>query len=312
MISSPAIVAKDPACKLGFAPMATGTTVKALASLPQLPRAACGTIPISIDLVDYPSGETFDPPGEHYVLCFILRGSGEIRCKLESGTPHQQLFRCGMFLPLTPPQTRAEFWMSAPMRHLMMMLPPRLFDDWHGDGGRPFGGDLVQLQSCGFVDPLLASIVRSVWDETKSGNPNGPMFADALRVAMTGAIIRACNDIRGPGGPGRRLSKAQLATVKGYIADRLGDSLSLAEIAAVVAMPERTFSGAFVRSTGQSPYQYYLSVRIERAKAMLSETTMTISEIAAELGFADQAHLTSVFCRHVGAPPARYRRERKN
>lgn len=292
--------------------MGGGTTVKILVDQPPTARATRGAVPVPIELVDYPSGEAFDPPGEDFVLCFILRGSGEIRFKLDCGPSHQQFFHSGMFLPLTPPHTRAEFWMSAPMRHLMLLLPPRLFDDWHGDGEPPFRENLAKLQSCGFRDPLLASIVRSVWDETKSGNPNGPMFVDALRVAMTGAIVRACNDVREEVRPGRRLSNSELAAIRGYIAERGRESLSLTEVASVVDLSERTFSGAFLRTTGQSPYQYYLSMKIERAKAMLSGTTMTISEIAAELGFADQAHLTSVFGRRVGVPPARYRREIKN
>lgn len=292
--------------------MAASGTTKTLAGQPRTARATCGAVPVPIELVDYPSGEAIDLPGEHFVLCFILRGSGEICFKLDCGAPHQQFFRSGMFLPLTPPQTRAEFRMSAPMRHLVLMLPPRLFDQWQIDGGPRFQGDLMRLHGCGFEDPLLASIVRSVWDETRNGNPNGPMFADALGVAMTGAIMRACNNTPEMKRPGRRLSKSQLAAVKGYIADRMRESLSLTEVAAVVGMPERTFSSAFLRSMGQSPYQYYLSLRIEHAKVMLSKTSMTISEIAAELGFADQSHLTSVFCRRVGVPPARYRRESKN
>jgi AraC-like DNA-binding protein len=55
--------------------------------------------------------------------------------------------------------------------------------------------------------------------------------------------------------------------------------------------------GAFVRAE-----------RVELAKRALVESRETVSAIAAELGFADQAHLTRVFRDATGWTPAAFRR----
>lgn len=49
--------------------------------------------------------------------------------------------------------------------------------------------------------------------------------------------------------------------------------------------------------------------RIEVAKALLSETNSSLTEIAAQTGFSDQAALTRTFANVVGATPGKWRRE---
>src|SRR5262245_61653729 len=50
----------------------------------------------------------------------------------------------------------------------------------------------------------------------------------------------------------------------------------------------------FKHSTGIAPHQYVLEQRIDRAKTLLSETALSLTEIAYRLGFASQSHFTAV------------------
>lgn len=65
----------------------------------------------------------------------------------------------------------------------------------------------------------------------------------------------------------------------------------------------------FKRETGDSPFQYYDRLRLERARHALSETAMQVKEIAYELGFSSSPHFTNWFKQRVGVSPSRFRKE---
>jgi AraC family transcriptional regulator len=58
---------------------------------------------------------------------------------------------------------------------------------------------------------------------------------------------------------------------------------------------------------GIAPYQYLIQQRVERAKRLLKQREMLISEIALDCGFANQTHLTKVFRQITGITPKVYR-----
>jgi AraC family transcriptional regulator len=67
------------------------------------------------------------------------------------------------------------------------------------------------------------------------------------------------------------------------------------------------FARAFKKATGQSPRQYVIHRRIERAKALLRAGDQDLAQIAQRVGFSTQSHFTDVFRRLCGTTPARYR-----
>ncbi|WP_407700199.1 helix-turn-helix domain-containing protein [Steroidobacter agaridevorans] len=68
------------------------------------------------------------------------------------------------------------------------------------------------------------------------------------------------------------------------------------------------FCRVFRLSVGTSPREYLLQLRLQRAKALLKDSSSSVCEIAGICGFADQSHLTRMFRRRVGATPARWRK----
>lgn len=103
------------------------------------------------------------------------------------------------------------------------------------------------------------------------------------------------------------LGLKQLRRVQDYVETHLAESLSLVELATVAGFSEYHFARLFRQATGQSPYQYVLQKRVERAQNLLSHTNRSISEIAIETGFTHQSHMTHVFKRYVGLTPKAYR-----
>ena len=88
---------------------------------------------------------------------------------------------------------------------------------------------------------------------------------------------------------------------------RFGD-VSVLELARHVGVSERTLHRGFLDWVGGSPKQLLRALRIREA-VRRTEGTAALAEIAAELGFADQAHLSREMRELWGTTPARLRRE---
>ena len=108
-----------------------------------------------------------------------------------------------------------------------------------------------------------------------------------------------------------RLTQAQMNKLISRIDSRGDCRLSVAEMAATVGLSESWFANVFKQTTGKPPLHWQLGKRIDQARAMLLETDLTIADIAAQLGFSDQAHLTKAFRQLAGETPAAWRRMRQ-
>ncbi|MBT2186021.1 helix-turn-helix domain-containing protein [Sphingobium nicotianae] len=90
--------------------------------------------------------------------------------------------------------------------------------------------------------------------------------------------------------------------------EQLGRPVTIPEIARACRLSVSHFKRAFSNTVGVSPYNWFLLARVERAKFLLSETAMSLAEIALECGFVDQSHFTNTFVRKTGNTPYRWRR----
>jgi AraC family transcriptional regulator len=99
------------------------------------------------------------------------------------------------------------------------------------------------------------------------------------------------------------LTAIQLQQTLDYIQAHLDRNLSLAEIAAAINISPTYFASSFKRATGSSPHQYVIQQRVERAKELLKTTDLAIANIAFQVGFSSQSHLTQHFKRIVGSTP---------
>jgi AraC family transcriptional regulator len=106
------------------------------------------------------------------------------------------------------------------------------------------------------------------------------------------------------------LAPWQVRSVLAHIEANLAVSIRNKDLAVVAGLSEFHFNVAFRRSIGRSPHVYVVRRRMELAQGLMLSTDKTLSEIAAECGFADQPHFTRLFRRAVGESPAAWRRPR--
>jgi AraC-like DNA-binding protein len=92
------------------------------------------------------------------------------------------------------------------------------------------------------------------------------------------------------------------------VADRhFADPLTVADLAAVAGLSPAHFSREFRRVFGESPHQYLLTRRLERAAALLRNTDRPVTEICHLVGLSSLGSFTSSFRRIHGSSPTEYR-----
>lgn len=127
-------------------------------------------------------------------------------------------------------------------------------------------------------------------------------------VAAVERLVQLSGGAPGESRPSR--SKPRFVEVaRGIIDDCFADHArtSLGSLAAEASVSAFHLVREFKRATGLSPHQYVIQTRVRRAAELLARG-LPISDIAATVGFADQAHLTTSFRRHLGATPASWQR----
>jgi AraC family transcriptional regulator len=140
--------------------------------------------------------------------------------------------------------------------------------------------------------------------EMETGYPNGRLYVESLAQALAIHLLNRhssqSHEVSSPKGgiPGRRLKQ-----VLSYIEDNLGQDLSLQSIAEVSGLSASYFKTAFRTSVGHPVHQYVIQRRVERARSLLSEGELPISQVALETGFAHQSHLAYHMRRQLGVTP---------
>ena len=84
---------------------------------------------------------------------------------------------------------------------------------------------------------------------------------------------------------------------------------SLEELAAAVNLSPFHFARVFRRATGMPPHTWLMQQRIARARGLLQGGCLPL-EVATQLGFADQSHLSRQFKQVYGVGPGAYRNAR--
>ena len=95
--------------------------------------------------------------------------------------------------------------------------------------------------------------------------------------------------------------------VTSYLADNFRKDISLNEMADMAGFSPYYFTRKFKKETGMTPHQFLLSTRICAAKYNLSNTSMTISEIAYSCGFDDESAFCYCFRKREGLTPNEFR-----
>ena len=163
----------------------------------------------------------------------------------------------------------------------------------------------IDLVNCFSKHDLhLHQMAMLLLSELKSDGIMGQLYVEALTQVLIIHLLRhystATQNVVPKHGS---LTASQVRQAIDYVQAHLEQNLSLAEIAAAINISPTYFSRLFKRATGSSPHQYVIQQRVERAKVLLKTTDLAIANVAFQVGFSSQSHLTQHFKRLTGVTP---------
>jgi AraC family transcriptional regulator len=125
-----------------------------------------------------------------------------------------------------------------------------------------------------------------------------------LRALATEPASSRARPNRARGG----LSPAALRRVHLFAMAHLDGPLQLTDLAARAQLSPYHFARTFKSSTGETPRAWVERLRVEKAEALIRDTSLPLADIALACGFSSQSRLTTAFRKVKGFTPARYRR----
>jgi AraC family transcriptional regulator len=158
------------------------------------------------------------------------------------------------------------------------------------------------------VDASLVATARKF--ETALSRPAllDRLYGETLGCALAIEVLRwqrGNSDFARPARGG--LSTRQLRRVTTFIEDHLPEEIGLVPLADLVGLSPWHFCRAFKQSTGVSPHRFLVQTRIERAKRLLADRTVSVTQVALAVGFGGSTQLARAFRATVGVSPRKYR-----
>lgn len=162
-------------------------------------------------------------------------------------------------------------------------------------------------------DPLAQAILQALYYEEQTPGFGERLYVESLLNTLLLHLFR--HHLTSPQEPPTCKGGLALSTLRhvlGYIRENLAHDLSLAALAKEANLSTYHFAHLFRTSMGESFHQFVIRQRVLAAKQLLLQETLPLSEVAAQVGFADQSHLGRHCKALLGITPKMLVKERKN
>ncbi len=103
------------------------------------------------------------------------------------------------------------------------------------------------------------------------------------------------------------VNRLRVERVIEHMANHLGSEYRLDDLAIIAGISRSRLTSVFREYTGYSPLDYVRELRVRKARALLSDSELSIKEIAAQVGFDDALHFSKVFRKVDGLAPSQFR-----
>lgn len=169
----------------------------------------------------------------------------------------------------------------------------------------------VELTDCvAQRHPLLSAMMSGMLDQLETPTFGSRLVLDTLLHSLIVRLLSECSTLSEASGLApHSISPRRLQRVLDFIESNLGADIELGDLASVAGSSRFHFSRAFRDATGFPPYRYLIHRRIDAAKTLLLQDTLSISQIAQHCGFNSQSQFAAMFRRVFGTSPGKFRRE---
>jgi len=173
------------------------------------------------------------------------------------------------------------------------------------------GGKRIELiDRVGFEDPTAARILELLSHEAALGDPSSRLLVEQAIDLLCMQLVRGHSSFGAlpTSAPRRGLADWQVNRVTTYMRDHLDQEIGLQDLATLLDLSRFHFCTAFRMATGHTPHEWLTVQRIQRAKALLTDPKLPITDVALTVGYQTPSAFAATFRKIVGVTPTEFRR----
>lgn len=213
-------------------------------------------------------------------------------------------------ITLVPAGVAGSWATEGPIAFAHLYVQPKMVDRAVQEDFDRDPRSVALLDFVGRDSPLLSALLLGMMDQVASPSFASRLVLDTLLHTLVIRLLCQCSTLPQVSRVApHSLPPRRLRRVLDFIEANLTADIALDDLAGVAGGSRYHFSRAFRDATGIPPYRYLVNRRIEAAKAMLLEDTLSITEVAVRCGFNSQSHFAAMFRQVFGTSPGRFRRE---
>lgn len=157
-------------------------------------------------------------------------------------------------------------------------------------------------------DPMIEATMMQV-GYTHAGHISDSVLLHAAHMVVHQLLDDPDRDVCEAEATGAHpLPTATVDTIAAYVTERIEQTISVDDLARHVAISRYHFSRRFRATTGQTPYQYILDLKLDHAaKTLTADRQTKVIDAANMVGFANPARFSEAFRRRFGQSPRKWR-----
>ena len=158
------------------------------------------------------------------------------------------------------------------------------------------------ILSAGNEEKLLA-LFNEIIETTHNNSPASQQILSAITINILALLYSGLQSNGKPDEPGLKVIQEAIVRMR----EAAEAPLDIEGLAREFNVSYRSFRRAFARHTGLSPHRYLQEIRLARARTLLSQSSLSIKEIALRAGFEDTQYFFRFFHKKVGVTPTAFR-----
>ncbi|RVU27674.1 helix-turn-helix domain-containing protein [Streptomyces antnestii] len=160
-----------------------------------------------------------------------------------------------------------------------------------------------------FVTPLdttlMAATVRFLRSVAATG-ADRRVLAPIYLAEMVYRVLQAEQFSRLMDLAATEVARNPVSEVISHVRENMSELLTVSDLAERVSMSSSAFSHLFREVTGKSPYQFVKEIRLNRARELLVEGELTVTQVSRAVGYGSTSHFINEFRSRFGATPRAY------
>lgn len=160
------------------------------------------------------------------------------------------------------------------------------------------------------TDPFIERTMRELIREIRKDALGSSIFAESSGQLLALHLIRKHSNLSKSLKGFATLSPPinQMRRAEDFMVANMAKPISLSDIAKEANLNMFYFVKCFRDWKGKTPYRFLMDLRMEEARKLLINSTLSIEEISYKIGFKNATNFSTAFREHFGLPPLRYRK----